>query len=174
MEINTLLEQFINTECSCGKSHKIKLPRIIVKSGAINELPSLMKHYGYKKAQIIADQNTYKVAGESITKILKDFNLISPVAHLFNILFQDEKKALGFCAGLIELTNGCILLSKSSDALSISLTAFLISFGGLSVIIQSISFLKQANVNIKTFIFSKLIQAITTFIICLIMCKVGL
>ena len=107
-------------------------------------------------------------------QILNDFNLISPIAHLFNILFQDEKKALGFCAGLIELTNGCILLSKSSDALSISLTAFLISFGGLSVIIQSISFLKQANVNIKTFIFSKLIQAITTFIICLIMCKVGL
>ena len=52
MEINTLLEQFINTECSCGKSHKIKLPKIVVCSGAIKELPILMQQKGLKKAQI--------------------------------------------------------------------------------------------------------------------------
>jgi hypothetical protein len=107
-------------------------------------------------------------------KILNDFKVLSPLIYLFTILFNDEKKALGFCAGLIELTNGCAILSKSLDTLSISLTAFLISFGGLSVIIQSISFLKQANVNIKLFILSKLTQAIITFIICFILCKVWL
>ena len=107
-------------------------------------------------------------------QILNDFNILSPITYIFEIIFNDEKKALGFCAGLIELTNGCILLSKSIDPLSVSLTAFLISFGGLSIIIQSTSFLKQAQVNIKIFILSKLTQAITTFFICYILCKVGL
>ena len=95
MEINTLLEQFINTECSCGKSHKIKLPKIIVKSGAINELPCLMKEYGFKKAQIIADKNTIKVAGNKICKILENNNLQYSLYVFNSTALEPDENAVG-------------------------------------------------------------------------------
>ena len=104
-------------------------------------------------------------------QILLDSNLLYPFVFIFSLLFKDIKKAQGFCVGLIELTNGCILLARDWNDLSVCLTAFLISFGGLSILIQSITFLKQARVNIKLFILSKLMQAITSFLICFLMCK---
>jgi glycerol-1-phosphate dehydrogenase [NAD(P)+] len=83
----------------------------------------------------------------------------------------DKEKALAFCAGLIECTNGCILFAKTQGVLTLPLTAFIITFGGVSVLVQSISFLKEAKVNIKVFLLSKVLQAINSFIICLAIIK---
>ena len=70
MDITKQLEEFVSQKCSCGKDHQIPLPKIIVKSGAVFELPFLLKDYGVKKAQIIADVNTYNVAGKKVCEIL--------------------------------------------------------------------------------------------------------
>ncbi|MBQ3572943.1 MAG: hypothetical protein IJA15_08955 [Clostridia bacterium] len=102
-------------------------------------------------------------------KILEDFSILKPFVFLFGLLFKDTKKALAFCAGLIECTNGCILFAKTSGILTLPLTAFIISFGGASIIFQSVAFLKEANVKIKTFLLGKLIQALTAFAICFIL-----
>lgn len=56
--------------CSCGRSHTASLDRIITGSGAINEIPEVLKSYGIKKPFILCDKNTRRAAGEAVEKIL--------------------------------------------------------------------------------------------------------
>lgn len=102
------------------------------------------------------------------------FYTLSQIALDFKLLFFIEKplslilgeNAVGFCQGLIECTKGCKILSQNATPLSISLACGLISFGGLSIIFQSIIFLQKAKVNLKIFILSKFLQMIISIVIC--------
>ena len=51
----------IHTNCKCGKQH-IFTSEVIVKEGALSELPRLMKQYSAKKVFLVADKNTYAAA----------------------------------------------------------------------------------------------------------------
>ncbi|MBQ7408457.1 MAG: hypothetical protein IJW13_04205 [Clostridia bacterium] len=104
------------------------------------------------------------------SQILSDVKLIYPLEQLFTYLFKDQKKAAAFTAGLIECTNGCNMLAKTQGILAVPLCCALISFGGVSVIFQSIAFLKSARANVKIFLFSKLLQMISSFVLCLVAC----
>ncbi len=106
-----------------------------------------------------------------LTDICSDINLLLPFEKVVAIIFSpfniDNLQAKGFCYGLIECTRGSQFLSSSSNyALSVALTSSVISFGGLSVFLQSITHLKKANVNIKIFCLGKLLSSIFAFIIC--------
>ena len=58
--------------CSCGREHDIAIDDVIVGKGVINRLPALVGKYQAKKPFLLADQNTYKAAGEAVARILKD------------------------------------------------------------------------------------------------------
>ena len=60
----------IQANCKCGKTH-IFTSQVIVKEGALLELPRLMKQYSAKKVFLIADQNTYQAAGKQVLEILE-------------------------------------------------------------------------------------------------------
>ena len=60
-----------NEICSCGKAHKTMVEHRVVKSGAIAEIPAYVEKYGAKKAFIIADCNTYPIAGEKVKNVLE-------------------------------------------------------------------------------------------------------
>lgn len=63
----------IEFACSCAmKSHKAPIEGYEVSSGAINKIPEILKDYN--KIYVVADKNTYAVAGEKVEKILKDSN----------------------------------------------------------------------------------------------------
>lgn len=63
----------IQFACSCAKGeHKAPLEAYEISSGAIYKIPTLLKDYN--KIYLIADKNTYRVAGEKVEKILKDSN----------------------------------------------------------------------------------------------------
>ena len=63
----------IQFACSCAKGeHKAPLEAYEISSGAIYKIPSLLKDYN--KIYLVADKNTYRVAGEKVEKILKDCN----------------------------------------------------------------------------------------------------
>ena len=61
----------IEQNCKCGKQH-IFHSNVIVKEGAIMELPRLLKQYDAKKVVLIADQNTYTAAGKAVTETIED------------------------------------------------------------------------------------------------------
>lgn len=80
----------------------------------------------------------------------------------------------GIISGLIEMTNGIKLLSTSPSEISISLASMLVSFSGISIIMQSFSFLSNTPIKKCQFLLGKTFQMILSFIICFILCSLFL
>lgn len=72
-----------------------------------------------------------------------------------------------FLCGIIEMTNGLILLNSTGIALStqIILSSILIAFSGISIMLQSTSFLKKIGISSRTMLLQKFTQTIFTAII---------
>lgn len=70
--------------------------------------------------------------------------------------------------GLFEITHGCQDLSILSISLNLKtiLATFVITFGGLSTILQSLAFLKKMKLSISFFVLIKFTHAIFSTIIC--------
>lgn len=61
----------IEFACTCERGkHKAPLEGYEISSGAIYKIPEILNDY--RKIYVVADQNTYRVAGEKVEKILKD------------------------------------------------------------------------------------------------------
>ena len=70
-------------------------------------------------------------------------------------------------AGLLEMTNGLYFVQNSGLPLNIrvSISAALISFGGLSIHAQTISMISKTDIKASIYLLSKIIQAIISLII---------
>lgn len=110
-----------------------------------------------------------------VIDVFFEFNLLFPFEYSFGKLLsifgvQGAEHAL--IAGILEVSKGALLMSKLSISKRIiaTLTSFLIGFGGISVLLQATTFLKNANVSIKFYIFQKITHGILsagfTFLIC--------
>ena len=66
------LESFTTKKCSCGKTHAVEIPEIIIENGAINKISNLFCKYGVKKAFVLADVNTFAVAGSQVCNQLQN------------------------------------------------------------------------------------------------------
>ncbi len=107
-----------------------------------------------------------------LSHILADFKVLSlPQKFLSLVLsFDPDCKVLsnGFVYGLIECTNGCRMLAASASRLAAPLACSLISFGGLSIIFQSLIYLNKAKVRTGIFLLSKTVQMALSFVLCLL------
>ncbi|MBD5100370.1 MAG: hypothetical protein HDT29_03725 [Clostridiales bacterium] len=74
---------------------------------------------------------------------------------------------------LIEITRGCQAFAQSGIDIKIILpfVAGLLSFGGLSITFQSLTFLKNCKVKTSFYFLTKLTQAIITFLISLVLVR---
>ena len=95
MKNNHQMKIFLEQDCACGKSHKIKLPKVICKSGAINELPSIISEYSARKVQVISDVNTYEVAGKTVCKILDGAKIPYSIYSFNEKHLEPDEKAVG-------------------------------------------------------------------------------
>ncbi|MCH3965780.1 MAG: sn-glycerol-1-phosphate dehydrogenase [Clostridium sp.] len=57
-------------ECECGKNHECNVKSMIIENSAIKKIPDLLKKLEFKNILMIADTNTYKVAGKNVETIL--------------------------------------------------------------------------------------------------------
>ena len=71
----------------------------------------------------------------------------------------------GLIYGLVEVTHGAKSLS-SIYPLPVPLFSAIISFSGLSIIMQSMAFLKTAKIKTRDFVFSKCVLGILSYFIC--------
>lgn len=103
-----------------------------------------------------------------VLNLAQDLTLLKPLAlPLAKLVGNDVANA--FIYGLIECTSGCKALSLCNlSTYSPAFASALISFGGLSVWAQSIIFLTKANANVKVFCLSKILQAVFSFLLCLL------
>lgn len=100
--------------------------------------------------------------------LLTNVGIIPLISDIFYFLKVDRRLTSGVAGGLIEMTKGCLMLSKSgfSPHLILPLCEFLITFGGLSVTFQSMSFLSKTKISPAFYLLSKLSQGIISSIIC--------
>lgn len=95
--------------------------------------------------------------------------ILSPIFNLFNLPISYCDSIL---SGIIELTNGvskvCSIPSKVISG-NIIICAFLLGFGGLSVLLQVLSITSKNNISIKPYIIGKILHgcfaALYTFLI---------
>ncbi len=87
---------------------------------------------------------------------------ISPLTKMVGISNLETKSIL---YGIVEVTRGCKDLSVLKGVTAPAICG-LISFSGISIIMQSLAFLKTAKIKAHTFIFSKCVQSIISILIC--------
>ena len=75
------------TPCPCGREHTAAIEDILIGNGVIRQLPELLAKFHTKKPFLLADQNTYRAAGETVASILRDNGIpfasyVFPADHL--------------------------------------------------------------------------------------------
>lgn len=87
MNINELLG---GVKCqACGKTHNCDIESIFVESGAISRLGRLCEKY--EKILIVADENTYGVAGDKTLRALDGKEIESVIFDGSTVLIPDER-----------------------------------------------------------------------------------
>lgn len=103
------------------------------------------------------------------TEVLLSLGVLSPVISLLSPVLGGKTNATALILGLFESTKGYKALSIGKISfLSLPIATFICSFGGLSVIMQSVAFLKQGKIKIAPFFLAKVLMAIIGFILGLI------
>ncbi|MBQ9485445.1 MAG: hypothetical protein IJU83_01260 [Clostridia bacterium] len=101
-----------------------------------------------------------------ITEMLADLNAINPVADFLGLFIKDEKTAYGAATGLFECTKGIKIIAESDlNFFTLPVCAALCGFGGVSVIAQSLAYLKKAKIKTAPFLLSKTLAALINFCI---------
>lgn len=62
-------------DCNCGKHHSARLKRVIIDQGALFRVSGLLRELDVKKPMIVADQNTYRVAGRQVYDLVRSAGL---------------------------------------------------------------------------------------------------
>jgi glycerol-1-phosphate dehydrogenase [NAD(P)+] len=96
LSINDLLGE--NIGCECGRSHNCNVKNMIIENGAINKIPKLLKKLNFNNILMVADTNTYKVAGKKVEDILNK-NKVNFRKFIYNTkegeLLVPDEKAIG-------------------------------------------------------------------------------
>lgn len=101
-----------------------------------------------------------------ILSILKNSNVISvlgkilyPFMKLFGI--EDFRFSTSIISGFLELTNGVMLITSiacKQISINIIICAFLLGFGGISILLQVYSIIAKSDVSIKAYFIGKLLH----------------
>ena len=109
-----------------------------------------------------------------LMQALSDLHISAPLEFLFSFPLSaagSEGAAAGLTAGLLEATQGCASIAVSGAPLALPLCAFLVTFGGGSILAQQLAFLTGAGVKAGPFIGIKILQGIAAFLLCLAFCS---
>lgn len=102
-----------------------------------------------------------------ILSILQNSHILDIFCNFVSMIFKylniDTSLTTGFVTGIVELTNGvkltCTLNSKLVSP-NIILCAFLLGFGGFSILLQVLSITSKSDLSIKPYIIGKLMQGL--------------
>lgn len=92
--------------------------------------------------------------------------LLFPILSKFGL---NQNCFNGLIYGILEVTRGAKTLSFLATNSSIIITSGILSFSGLSIIMQSLAFLKTAKIKAHNFIFSKCVHSCVSMFFCLIL-----
>lgn len=104
----------------------------------------------------------YLILFGALSEAMEQTGVFSLLSLLLFFLPLSTETLRGFCSGILEMTNGAYLLSRSPDGLSLRLTlvAFLVSFGGLSILGQTFGVLADIPVSKKDYVKGKMMNGL--------------
>lgn len=103
------------------------------------------------------------------TEMLSDLNVLNIFSEIFGLFTDSDAIRNGVANGLFECTKGLKILASGGISLfTLPVAAAICGFGGLSVIMQSAAYLKNAKIKTAPFFLSKTLAAVVNFIIGLI------
>jgi sporulation integral membrane protein YlbJ len=107
----------------------------------------------------------FSIFAQFLTNIINS----SKIAALLNPDYLHIIKSI--LIGILEMTNGCSIISASLLAPEIKLIIinFLLSFSGMSVIFQTLAVTSEINLNIGKYLISRLLFGIISSFICVLM-----
>ena len=88
------MKDYLKNPCPCGKAHTVAIDEVVVGSGTVNRLPEFVKKYG-KKPFVVADCNTYAVAGDRVCGILRDAGIAYSSFVFQDAALEPDEKAVG-------------------------------------------------------------------------------
>lgn len=98
-----------------------------------------------------------------ILSILNRIHIISILCKILSKIGFSYNLCYGTICGFIELTNGVNIISNlhtKAISINIILCAFLLGFGGLSILFQVLSIISKEKISIKLYFYGKLLQGI--------------
>ncbi len=109
-----------------------------------------------------------------LAKILELCNIIALIWNClaqFKFIYQlGYETFCGIFIGIIEMTNGAKIIAAQNFSPNLLIAfSFLVSFGGLSVHMQSISFISKTDIKASLYLFSKFVHAIISAIVATIL-----
>lgn len=124
-------------------------------------------YYSSQKFSFIASVKRSGLAFVSIASFIMVFSVVAGVLETF--LPESVKPIVAL---LLEVTRGAKFFASCGTALplSISLCAFTLTFGGISVLMQSMALLNDLDLKFTPYVFIKLMQGIFAFIISYCLC----
>ena len=104
-----------------------------------------------------------------VSKVLTHFNVLAPAVYPLGKLLGSYTLANGFVVGLLECSNGLTVLGSCGIGfLSLPIACFICGFGGISIIMQSLTYIKSAKIKTAPFLLAKVGQAVLSFLLGLI------
>jgi glycerol-1-phosphate dehydrogenase [NAD(P)+] len=95
--------------CKCGREHSVDIDKIIIQKDAIILLPQIIKEYKFKKVFMIADNNTYKVQGSKVERLLLKNDI-----QFNKCIFNSEKQLIPNEKAIVEML---IEFKKDTDVI---------------------------------------------------------
>ncbi|MDR1538812.1 MAG: hypothetical protein LBU32_12605 [Clostridiales bacterium] len=116
------------------------------------------------------------VLAESVLGALETIGLIGGFIIFFNVLVRTftilipigDPDARAIATGIIEITNGVNALSQNPGKMQLIASGALISFGGISIFFQTLSFIAKTDLSAGLYLLAKAIQSGLSVIIGLI------
>ncbi len=132
-------------------------------------MSALLPDAVYDSINSILMVGAYIVLSFLIIDVLKNLNIIPNLANIVGSVFHinDTASIESVLCGLIEMTRGVLDLSKTGLNLGVKtvIASALIGGGGLSVMLQSLSFLSKLNISAKDMFKQKCSQAILSALV---------
>lgn len=134
------------------------------KNMSISEFGEILGMSIKKSIGTILNIGGFIVIFSVIISILETSHIFDIITSFTNKLGFQGEIIVGILKGILELTNGAKAVSVlGSSNLNIAILAFIIGFGGISVMLQVYSIIAKEKISIKPYIYGKLLQGILAF-----------
>lgn len=105
--------------------------------------------------------------------MLLNLGIVGFFGSLINKVFVNLPTDIGtsFLVGIIEMTRGCLMLSAYEvNSINAALCSFILSFGGIGIAMQSITFLQRCNISAFDYFLRKFSQATIALVLSIPLC----